>query len=211
MKKIFFLLILTILTFNVFGQDEKKFKKEINGQVVTVMISEAGDTLVIAELEDVSVISMKKFKTSKERRHYHRMRYHANQVYPYAVEAIRVFRELEATTGDMKKRNRKKHIKRLQKELEDNFKDPLKKLTRTQGRILIKMIERELDVPMYSLVKDLRGGFTATYWSAFSKMYDIDIKEGYNADKDPILEAILNSMDVSHTVVAEAEVTPKKD
>ena len=65
------------------------------------------------------------------------------------------------------------------------------------------MIERELDVPMYELVKDLRGGFSATYWSTFSKMYDIDIKQGYNPEDDPILEAILSGMDISHTVAAE--------
>lgn len=219
MKKSVFLLTLMIVSFTAFAQkaDEEKtdkdkttkekaeetFKTKIDGQVVTVMISEAGDTVVMAELEDVSVTSMRKFKSSKERRHYLRMRYHANQVYPYAVEAIRLFRELEETTNDMQKRNRKKHIKRLQKELEDNFKDPLKKLTRTQGRILIKMIERELDIPMYNLVKDLRGGFSATYWSTFSKMYDIDIKQGYKAEDDPILEAILSGMDISHTVAAE--------
>ncbi len=173
-------------------------KTTIGGQVVTVMVTDAGDTIVVAELEDVSVTSMRKFKSSKERRHYLRMKYHANQVYPYAVEAIRLFRELEAATADMKNRNRKKHIKKLQKDLEDNFKDPLKGLTRTQGRILIKMIERELEIPMYDLVKDLRGGFTATYWNALSKMYDIDLKQGYHAEDDDILEAILSGMNISH-------------
>jgi hypothetical protein len=143
---------------------------------------------------------MKKFRSSKERRHYLRMKYHANEVYPYAVEAIRVFRELEETTADLKRRNRKKQIKRLQDDLENKFKEPLKKLTRTQGRILIKMIERELDIPMYNIVKDLRGGFTAGYWNAFGKMYDIDIKQGYNPEDDLILETILSGMDVSHNV-----------
>lgn len=204
MKRIFLLLSFVIFALNVFGQEEKKIKTEINGHVVTVMISEEGDTIVVADLADVSVNSMRKFKSSKQRRHYQHMRYHANEVYPYAVEAVRVFRELEVTTLDMKKRNRKQHIKRLQNELEDNFKDPLKKLTRTQGRVLIKMIERELDVPMYDLVKDLRGGFTATYWSAFSKMYDIDIKEGYDPESDAILEVILSGMNISHTIAEEA-------
>ncbi len=206
MKKILFLLSLMVLSVNLFSQEDlKTFKTTINGQVFDATITESGDTLIIAELDDVSVTSMKKFKSSKERRHYLRMRYHANQVYPYAVEAIRVFRELEATTTDMKKHNRKKHIKQLQKELEETFKEPLKGLTRTQGRILIKMIERELNVPMYDLVKDLRGSFTASYWNAFGKMYDIDIKEGYHAEDDPILEAILSGMDVSHTVSKVAE------
>jgi hypothetical protein len=200
MKKGILLLILTISAFSVFAQEEQSFKTEINGQIVTAMITKAGDTIIVAELDDVSVTSMKKFRSSKERRHYLRMKYHANEVYPYAVEAIRVFRELEATTKDLKKRNRKKQIKRLQDELEDKFKEPLKKLTRTQGRILIKMIERELDTPMYEVVKELRGGFTAGYWNAFGKMYDIDIKQGYNPEDDPILETILSGMDVSHKV-----------
>jgi hypothetical protein len=200
MKKGTLLLILTIFAFSVFAQKEQSFKTEINGQIVTVMITKAGDTIIVAELDDVSVTSMKKFKSSKERRHYLRMKYHATEVYPYAVEAVRVFRELEATTKDLKKRNRKKQIKRLQDELEDKFKDPLKKLTRTQGRILIKMIERELNTPMYDIVKDLRGGFTAGYWNAFGKMYDINIKAGYNPEDDLILEAILSGMDISHKV-----------
>ena len=51
---------------------------------------------------------------------------------------------------------------------------------------------------MYDLVKDLRGGFTATYWNALSKMYDIDLKQGYHAEDDDILEAILSGMNISH-------------
>lgn len=214
LKKIILFIALTIMVSTVFGQKANQakvesdttnkakinnsFKTEIDGQVVTVMISESGDTIVVAELDDVSVTSMRSFKSTKDRRHYLRMRYHANQVYPYAVEAIRIFREIEATTSEMNTRKRKKHIKKLQKELEDNFKEPLKKLTRTQGRILIKMIERELEIPMYDLVKDLRGGFSAAYWNTFSKIYDIDLKEGYDPEQDPILEAILSDMDVSH-------------
>jgi hypothetical protein len=200
MKKGTLLLILTIFAFRAFAQKQQSFKTEISGQVVTAMITEAGDTIIVAELKDVSIVSIKKFKSSKERRHYLRMKYHANQVYPYAVEAVRVFRELEAATKDLKRRNRKKQIKRLQKELEDKFKSPLKKLTRTQGRILIKMIERELDSPMYEIVKELKGGFTAGYWNTFGKIYDIDIKQGYNAKDDSILESILSGMDISHKV-----------
>lgn len=206
MKNIFILFFLMLTGFWVQAQKAEKpntKKTTINGQVVTIMVTDAGDTIIVAELQDVSVTSMRKFKSSKERRHYLRMKYHANQVYPYAVEAIRLFRELEVATADMKNRNRKKHIKKLQKELEDNFKDPLKGLTRTQGRILIKMIERELDIPMYSLVKELRGGFTASYWSALSKMYDIDLKAGYHPEDDEILEAILSGMNISHDVAGK--------
>ena len=79
-------------------------------------------------------------------------------------------------------------------------KDPLKKLSKTQGIVLIKMIERELGKPCYGIVKELRGGFTATYWQTFATFYGVDLKEGYNPKKDPVLEIIISGMDVSHEV-----------
>ena len=89
---------------------------------------------------------------------------------------------------------------RLQKKLKKEFKDPLKKLTKTQGKILIEMIERELDTPFHTLVKNLRGGFTAGYWNTLGKMYGYNLKEGYIPGKDPILDAVLNDFDISYTV-----------
>jgi len=121
---------------------------EIQGQVVKYMVVD-GDTLIVADLEEAKVAIPRKFKDNDEYRHYLRMRYHATKVYPYAVEAIKVFREVEYWSQDKKKRQRKKHIKRLQKDLKEKFEDPLKNLTRTQGRILVEMIEREIDTPVY--------------------------------------------------------------
>lgn len=199
MKKLI-LLASSFLFVSAVLQAQEIHEDVIDGTVVQVMITEDGDTIIMAQLEDVSVTSIRKFRNKQERRHYHRMRYYANRVYPYAVEAVKVFREIEATTKDMQKRSRKKYIKQLQKDLKDKFKDPLKKLTRTEGKVLIKMIERELECPVYSVVKELRGGFTAVYWQGMAKLYSINLKEGYNAKSDPVLEMILSSMDVSHEV-----------
>ena len=98
----------------------------------------------------------------------------------------------------MKKRKRKKHIKRLQKELKKEFKEPLKKLTKTQGLILVKMIEKELDTPFYKLVKGLRGGMTAAYWNQLGKLYGYQLKDKYTPGEDPILDAVLNDLDISY-------------
>ncbi|MEZ4983050.1 MAG: DUF4294 domain-containing protein [Saprospiraceae bacterium] len=150
---------------------EKKETVRIDGHLLTMWITESGDTLLIANLDEMSVSSPRKFRTDQERLLYERYRRYAIKVYPYAVEAIKVFREVEYFTQDMNRRDKKKRIKKLQDDLEREFEEPLKKLTKTQGYVLMKMIERELDTPMYDLVKNLRGGFTATYWSTMGWFY----------------------------------------
>lgn len=167
-------------------------------------IDECGDTLILASLDDVTVSTPRSFNSDEEYRRFRRYRRYALKVYPYAVEAIRIFRELENDTEDMKKREKKKHIRDLQKEMKDKFSDPLKDLTKTQGMILIKMIEKELDTPMYFLIKDLRSGFTATYWKLIGGLYGHDLKEGYIEGQDPVLDAVLNDLDISYDVARGA-------
>jgi hypothetical protein len=169
----------------------------INGQVVTAIISEH-DTLYIADLSDVSVTSKRHFKSKEEYDLYLRYRRYANKVYPYAVDAIRIFRELEVITSTMKPKDQRKHIRRLQKELKNQFEDPLKNLSRTQGRILVHMIEKELQTPMYFLIKDLRNGLTAGYWNTAGKLYGYNLRQGYVIGEDPILDIILEDFDISH-------------
>ena len=74
----------------------------------------------------------------------------------------------------------------------------MKNLTRTQGKILIKMIEKELDTPFYTLLKDLRGGFTATYYNEFGKFYGYQLKDGYIPGEDSILDAVLYDFNISY-------------
>lgn len=167
-------------------------KTTINGQLVTMMLDENGDTLLIADdLMTVSLTSPRKFKSRQE---YARYRYYlkcAAIVYPYAKESIGVFQQLKDETGEMRKGKRKRYAKKLQRDLDDKFEDPLKNLTKIQGKILVKMVEKELDTPLYDLIKTYRGGFTAGYWNTLSKFWGYDLKRGYMEGDDPILDAVL--------------------
>lgn len=177
---------------------------EIDGQELTVLVTEEGDTLLIAtELSDVSVSSPRKFESDEDYKLYRKYRYYAPKVYPYAVEAIRIFRETEHVTATMKPRQQKKHYRRLQKELKKEFEEPLRKLSKTQGYLLVKMIERETERPMHELIKELRGGLTATYWSTMGKMFGHELKNGYIVGENPILDIVLQDYDISHEVVVE--------
>lgn len=176
---------------------EKRIR--IDGEIVRSIV-EDGDTLLLADLRDVSVTSFRTFASDAEYRRYLKYRRYATTVYPYAVEAIRIFKQVQEDTEDMKKGKRKKHARDLQKELKDEFTDPLKGLSRTQGKILIEMIERKLDTPMYELLKGLRGSLMAGKWQSVGKLYGYDLKEGYIPGQDPILDVVLQDFEITYEV-----------
>ena len=176
------------------------FETKIDGRVMTAMITETGDTLIMETLDDISITSLRSFKTEADYRKYMKFKRYAALVYPYAKEAIRIFKETEYITSTMSRRKRKKHIKRLQGELKSEFEVPLRKLTKLQGKIMVKMIEKELDRNMYDLIKGLRGRFAAMYWHNASKLYSYDLKEGYQEGKYEILDAVLQDFDISYRI-----------
>ena len=172
-------------------------KDKVDGEIVGIAYSE-NDTLLFSDLEGVSISVPRNFDDPDEYIRYQKYKRYATKVYPYAVEAIKIFREVEHVTQTMNKRKRKKHIKRLHKKLKKDFTDPLKNLSKTQGKILIEMIEKELDTSFYDLMKSLRGGFTASYWSTLSRVYGYRLKDKYQVGEDKILDAVLYDLDISH-------------
>ncbi len=171
---------------------------KLNGTPYPFIVDECGDTLIVANLQDISVSSPRMFDSDEEYKKYRRYRRYAADVYPYAVEAIKVFHEVQEATEDMRRGKAKRYAKHLYKDMKDKFEDPLKNLTRTQGMILIKMVERELGTPAFFVIKDLRGGWTANYWGSVGKLFGHNLKEGYTPGKDRILDMVLDDFNVSH-------------
>lgn len=170
---------------------------KINGRLVPALIAD-DDTLYIADLLNVTISSPRTFEDRSDYLRYMKYRRYAARVYPYAKEAIRIFREAEMVTETMKKRKRKKYLKKLSKELQTEFEEPLKGLSKTQGKILVKMIERELSTSMFELIKMTQGKFKAFYWNQSSKLYGYRLKPGYEKGKNTILDIVLDDFDVSY-------------
>jgi Domain of unknown function (DUF4294) len=160
-----------------------------------------GDSLLYCQLREIEISAPRMFASADEYKRYERYQRMAAAVVPYAVEAVKNYRELEAATRFGTNRERKKYIDELNDKLNDKFKAQLKNLTRTQGFLLIKMIEREIHMPFYDLVKDVKGGIYAMGWNEFSKFYGYNLKEGYERGKDPILDSILDKYDLSYYFV----------
>jgi len=200
MKRI--IILLTIFSFisiglNAQGEGAKEEKVTIEGHVFTAYIT-GNDTIIMADLDNISISSPKKFKNHEDRRRYRKYRYYGAKVYPYALKAIRIFKDVEEKTEGMGRRKKKRYLRKKYKQLKREFKKPLKNLTKTQGMLLIKMIEKELNTPFYDLMKGMRGGFTASYWHQMGKFYNYNLKEGYHEGEDPILDVVLNDFDISY-------------
>ncbi len=201
MKKLIFNIafLVTLPMVGLFAQleNEELEQIELDGEIVTVLITEDNDTLLVADLEDVGITSPRRFKDKKEYRKYLKYRRYANVVYPYALKAIDIFEEAEEVTRTMKRSKKKRHIKRLQKELKKEFEDPLRSLTKTQGLILTKMIENELDTPMYDLIKNLRGSVVASYWSTIAKVNGYKFKHKYTPGEDLIMDTVIQDFTIN--------------
>lgn len=179
-------------------QFEQRGVTSINGRIVEFMVDECGDTILMAQLNDVAITSKRMFDNPDDLRTYRRYRRYAYHVYPYAAEAIKIFREVEYASDNMRKGQRRRYIRVLQRDLKDEFEDPLRSLTKTQGRILFKMIERELDTSMFELLKSLKGGLSASYWGTMGRLYGHHLKDGYIRGDDPILDLVLDDIDISY-------------
>ncbi len=169
----------------------------IGGHFVTAIVIE-GDTLIIARIDNINISSPRSFASQEEYLKYMRYKHYAAHVYPYAKEAIRIFREAEQVTKSMRKRHRKKYLNKLSAELEREFEDPLKSLTKTQGKILVKMIEKELGMSMFDLIKMTQGGAKAFYWNQSSKLYGYRLKNEYTVGENRLLDIVLDDLDLSY-------------
>jgi len=193
------LLVCTLLCFSARSQDtatEKEMRKVVQGQVVKLLIS-GDDTLYIADLQDVNISSPRQFKNYDEYKLYMRYKRYAADVYPYAKEAIEVYRQIKEEADDLKRGKRKKYIRALNREMKSDYKETFKNMTRMQGKVMIKMIERELDVSFFELIKDVKGGFTASYWDTFSRLYGYRLRDKYQKGDEPVLDAVLQDFNIT--------------
>ena len=153
-----------------------------------------GDTLLI-ELDEVHLLKKLKFKNRQDRRYYYWFMKKVHKAYPYAKlaqERLLVINKRLATIKS--KQKRKRYTRRLQKHFEEEFTAQLKKLTRTEGRILIKLIHRQTGTTAYEMVKNLRNGWKAFWYQGTAKLFKLSLKNRYQPEfvnEDYLIEDIL--------------------
>lgn len=143
------------------------------------------DTLTMNWLDEVTVTALPDLTNYEDRRDYYILRRKVLKVWPYAKEAAEQLYSMEKELeGEERRRKRKKYAKSIENYLEENFKEELKKFTRSEGRVLVKITNRETKRTTHDLIKEYRGGLNAFFWQSIAKIYDNDLKSEYNPDEE---------------------------
>ena len=143
-----------------------------------------GDTIPYVSLPVVNCYTARVFKNRKQQVAWDRIKYNVKKVYPYAILAAAKLKEYDRIMANMSESDRAKYTKYAEKQLKDEFSDELKNLTVSQGRMLIKLIDRETGKTTYNVVKDMRGSFSAFMWQGVALMFNSSLKSEYDADGD---------------------------
>ncbi|PIB23664.1 hypothetical protein BFP77_15205 [Maribacter sp. 4U21] len=194
MKKGFWFLFLDLLLIgNATGQVAEQPLDSVSEKLIII----EGDSIVQSSiaLEEAYVFGRLKFSSYDEKLRYYILRRKTQKVYPYAKLAAERLVELNDSLKYIKRKGkRKKYTKKVQKYIEEEFSEELKKLTRTEGQILVKLIYRQTGTTAFDLVKELRSGWRAFWYNTTAKLFKISIKEEFHPDKieeDYLIEDIL--------------------
>ncbi len=197
MKKCIKIVCLMILCW--FWQFEA-YSQANNQTVLGYMIPKTvmnGDTLPNIPLAEIYVFPPVTHKTQADYRRYQKLVYNIKKVYPYSQIAKRQLSEMNKEFLTLKtEREKKAYIKHVEAEMKAEFEGPLRKLTVSQGKLLIKLIDRETGSTSYDLVKELKGPFSAFFWQAMARVVGSNLKTKFEKDgEDQTIDQLILLME----------------
>ena len=170
----------------MYGQqiDTLSMSAASNGPLLGQLVVD-GDTVPWSVLDEMLFVAKPTLNDFQARRNYYILMKKVGRVYPYVREAaLRMDSVNLQLEGIDRRRQRRKYTKSYQKYLEERFEPELRKLTRSEGQILSKLIYRETHTSVYEIIKTYRNVLSARFWSMTAWWYDIDLKRPYDPDND---------------------------
>lgn len=190
MKRLLFLIL--FLSFITVRLDAQEQTTTIKGYLVPVCVYE-GDTIPSMRMPTLYIYKPLKFKNKKKQQEYNRLVRNVKKTLPIAKEVNRAIietYEFLQTLPDEKARQ--KHLSLVEKSVKEQYTPRMKKLTLAQGKLLIKLINRETSSSSYELVKAFLGPFKAGFYQAFAAIFGASLKKEYHPeDEDALIEQIV--------------------
>ena len=190
----FLLALLLLVSINGFSQVQPNSYSRTSVPVGYMKAFVIGkDTILVVDLPEVIVFPELKFKNDKERQEYTKLVRDVKKALPYAKliydTLIETYEYIETMPN---KKTQEAHLKRMEKDLYNQYRPELKKLTLTQGKLLIKLVDRECNQTSYNLVSAYMGGLRASFWNVFAGMFGASLKTTYDAKgKDAMTERVV--------------------
>lgn len=161
-------------------------------------INENGDTIFTEELRPARVFARVPKQKGKEWRKYYRLVFNFNKVYPYALVGRKMMAQVDSTLAaePLKRSERNQYIKSVERELFRLFEKDIRKMTISQGMVLMRLVDRECGMPPYDIIKTYEGEFAAGFWQFIARLFDADLKRRYDPqDKDHQIEELVQIWD----------------
>lgn len=185
-----------IIRFQANGQTDTILNKSdslANRFYLLQKVKRNGETLPEVEIKEVTVYGHPSAANRSALRKYDRLIYNIKKVYPYALivrsRLDEVNRDLEKISGD---KERRKYIREVEKDVFSKYEDEMRDMTITQGRLLIKLIDRETQNTSFTLIRQYRGGITASFWQGVARIFGTNLKEEYDPyGNDALIEMII--------------------
>jgi hypothetical protein len=196
MRNLFFILITLLAAQHVFSQQGYEHSEGIKVLYSTVF---NGDTIPIINIPEVNIVSHN-FANKEDKYWYEYYLKRVKKVYPYFEIARDVVQELDEEKNNSKKKEYKKYRKQKKEDLMKEFEKELKDLTTSQGKVLVKMINRDTGTAFYDLIKEYNTGIKAWAYNVVAKKYGYNLKEEYdpNSEENRMLELAIKTVEQNY-------------
>ncbi|MFO7853391.1 MAG: DUF4294 domain-containing protein [Bacteroidota bacterium] len=156
-------------------------------------VSRDGVTMPEIEIDEVNVVRKVGLKQRFQWWRYRRLVYNVKKVYPYSLVVREKFKEINDTLKQIEgERERRQFLKDYEADLFGKYEDDIKHMTFTQGKILIKLIDRETQNTSYKLIHDYRGTLPAFFWQGIARIFGANLKAEYDPyDEDYLIEKVI--------------------
>lgn len=160
---------------------EEQAKKFTENTVVYAVIDENGDTTITVNLPEMDISLMQQYQEMLDTRQGRRLVNNVRKVYPYAKEASKLLAQYDSLLVDMKSsKARRQLMKNAEDDITAQYSKDLKKMTFSQGLILIRLIDRETGSSSFKVVQALRGKFRAAFYQGFARLWGYNLKTEYD-------------------------------
>ena len=171
------------------AQQPQNHEKEVMQYIV-----EGKDTIFIDEIRASKVYSRVPKQRGRDWRKYYRLVHNFSKAYPYALVVKKLVLEADSTMAadNLKGLKREKYISSVQSELFDVFEGQMRKLTVSQGALIMKLVDREVGKSSYNLIKSYKNVLTAGFWQGIAKIFGSDLKKPYDPEgEDKAVEELV--------------------
>lgn len=203
MKQLSAILFIFLFAADVTGQiDSLKQKNDtLQGKSYLLQrVNRDGLTLPEVEIKEVTVYAHPQFPKKSDFRKYERLVYNLKRVYPYALIVRNKLAQVDNDISKIKdEKERKEYLKKVEKNVFAEYEGDIRDMTISQGRLLIKLIDRETQNTSYVLIKDYRGKFAAAFWQGIARIFGTNLKEEYDPyGEDAIIESIITEIEAGN-------------